>query len=194
MSFTVGNDLKSLSSDTGSVILTGTCTPGAEVTATTTSTDVTFGTATVTETGTFSLPVTIAKVGAFDVNIVGKLQGYYDGTATAIVERPPSGSSSAFKKAALDIAKNMDKIKAGTITSGDFVVTGRIMEIISNDPYTIFRIQISEGVEVIVANRSAKSTINASDVKQKKQIAGTLKGFYTDGTTPFLWGWFVWNK
>ena len=83
---------------------------------------------------------------------------------------------------------------AGTVTSGDFVVTGRITEIISTDPYTIFRVQISEGVEVIVANRSAKSTINSSDLKEKKQIAGTLKGLYTDGTTPYLWGWFIWNK
>ena len=54
--------------------------------------------------------------------------------------------------------------------------------------------QISEGVDVIIYNRSAKSTINSSDLKEKKQIAGTLKGFYTDGTTPVLWGWFIWNK
>ena len=194
MSFTLGNDIKSLSSDTGSVVLTGTCTPGAVVTATSTSTDVTFGQATVSETGTFTLPVTIAKVGAYDVSIVGKLTGYYDGTATAIVERPPTVSSSAFKKAAADISKNMDKIKDGTITSGDFVVTGKVTEIISSDPYTIFRVQISEGVEVIVYNRSAKSTINTADIKDKKQVAGTLKGLYSDGTTPVLWGWFIWNK
>ena len=194
MSFTINNELKSLSSDTGSVTLTGTCTPGAAISATSTSPDVTFGEATVTETGTFSLVATIAKVGAYDISLVGKLQGYYDGTATAIVERPPSVSSSAFKKAAADISKNMDKIKAGTTTGGDFVVTGRITEIIASEPYTIFRVQISEGVEVIVYNRSAKSTINSSDIKQKKQIAGTLKGLYTDGATPVLWGWFIWNK
>ncbi|MEN6634781.1 MAG: zinc ribbon domain-containing protein [Clostridiaceae bacterium] len=194
MSFTLGNDLKSLSSDTGTVTLTGTCTPGATITATSISPDVTFGQATVSETGTFTLPVTMAKVGAYDVNIVGKMTGYYDGTAATIVERPPTVSSSAFKKAAADIAKNMDKIKAGTTTSGDFVVTGRITEIISSDPYTIFRVQVAEGVEVIVYNRSAKSTINTSDIKDKKQIAGTLKGLYSDGTTPVLWGWFIWNK
>ena len=194
MSFTVTNELKTLSSDTGSVTITGTCTPGAAITATSTSADVTFGEAVVTETGTFSMVATIAKVGGYDISLVGKLQGYYDGTATAIVERPPSVSSSAFKKAAADISKNMDKIKSGATTSGDFVVTGRITEIISSDPYTIFRMQISEGVEVIVYNRSAKSTINSSDLKEKKQIAGTLKGLYTDGATPVLWGWFVWNK
>ena len=193
MSFTLNNDIKSLSSDAGTVTLTGTCTPGAAISATSTSTDVTFGQATVTETGTFTIPVTIAKVGAYDVNIVGKLTGYYDGTATTIVERPPTVSSSAFKKAAGDFAKNFEKIKAGTTTSGDFVVTGKITEIISSDPYTIFRVQVSEGVEVVVYNRSAKSTINASDVKDKKQVAGTLKGVYTDGT-PVLWGWFIWNK
>ncbi len=194
MSFTINNDLKSLSSDTGSVTITGTCTPGAVITATGTSTDVTFGEATVTETGTFSMLVTIAKVGGYDINLVGKLIGYYDGTASVTVERPPTASSSAFKKAAADLSKNMEKIKAGTTTSGDFVVTGRITEIISTDPYTIFRVQISEGVEVIVYNRSAKSTINSSDLKEKKQIAGTLKGLYTDGATPVLWGWFIWNK
>jgi hypothetical protein len=194
MSFTINNELKSLSSDTGSVTITGTCTPGAAITATSTSPDVTFGEATVTETGTFTLIATIAKVGGYDVSLVGKLQGYYDGTAITIVERPPSGSSSAFKKAAADISKNMDKIKSGAITSGDFVVTGKITEIIAAEPYTIFRVQISEGNEVIVYNRSAKSTINTSDVKKKKQIAGTLKGLYTDGATPVLWGWFVWNK
>lgn len=194
MSFTVNNDLKSLSSDTGSVTITGTCTPGAVITAKSASADVTFGEATVTDTGTFSMLVTIAKVGGYDVSLEGKLQGYYDGTANVIVERPPTVSSSAFKKAAGDLSKNMDKIKSGTVTSGDFVVTGRITEIISADPYTIFRVQISEGVEVIVYNRSAKSTINSSDVKDKKQIAGTLKGLYTDGTTPVLWGWFIWNK
>ena len=194
MSFTVGNDLKSLSSDAGTVTITGTCTPGAAITATSTSPDVTFGEATVTETGTFSILATIAKVGGYDVSLVGKLQGYYDGTANVIVERPPTASSSAFKKAAGDLAKNFEKISSGAITSGDFVVTGKITEIISSDPYTIFRVHVSEGVEVIIYNRSAKSTINSSDIKDKKQIAGTLKGLYTDGKTPVLWGWFIWNK
>jgi hypothetical protein len=194
MSFTIDNDLKSLSSDSGSVTITGTCTPGAVITGKSASPDVTFGEATVSDTGTFSMLVTIAKVGGFDISLEGKLQGYYDGTANAIVERPPTVSSSSFKKAAADIAKNMDKIKSGATTSGDFVVTGRITEIISTDPYTIFRVQISEGVEVIVYNRSAKSTINSSDLKEKKQVAGTLKGLYTDGVTPVLWGWFIWNK
>ncbi|MBA4348243.1 MAG: hypothetical protein C0413_05295 [Clostridiales bacterium] len=194
MSFTVDNDLKSLSSDTGSVTIIGTCTPGTVITGKSTSPDVTFGEATVTETGTFSMLVTIAKVGGFDVTLEGKLQGYYDGTANVIVERPPTVSSSAFKKAAADLSKNYEKIKTGVTTSGDFVVTGRITEIISTDPYTIFRVQISEGVDVIVYNRSAKSTINSSDLKEKKQIAGTLKGLYTDGATPVLWGWFIWNK
>ena len=194
MSFTVTNDLKGLSSAEGSVTITGTATPGAVVTATSPSADVTFGQATVSETGTFSMVVSIAKVGAYDVSLVGKLQGYYDGTANLIVERPPSASSSAFKKASSDLAKSFDKIVAGTVTSGDFVVTGKVTEIITADPYTIFRVHISDGVEVIVANRSAKSTINSSDLKDKKQIAGSLKGLYTDGTTPYLWGWFIWNK
>ncbi|MDP3448449.1 MAG: hypothetical protein Q8S22_10375, partial [Eubacteriales bacterium] len=194
MSFTIDNALATLSSDTGSVTITGTCTPGAEITATSNSTDVTFGQATVTETGTFSIIASLAKVGAYDVNLVGQLQGYYDGTANTIVERPPTVSSSNFKKAAADLAKNHEKIKTGATTSGDFVVTGRITEIISTDPYTIFRVQISEGVDVIIYNRSAKSTINSSDLKEKKQVAGTLKGLYTDGATPVLWGWFIWNK
>ncbi len=194
MSFMVNNDLAGLSSEEGSVTLTGTVTPGAAITATSSSTDVSFGQATITETGTFTMIVSIAKVGAFDVSLVGTLAGYYDGTAEVIVERPPSVSSTSFKSSCADLTKSFDKIVAGTTTSGDFVFTGRVTEIIASEPYTIFRVQISEGVEVIVVNRSAKSTINSADLKEKKQIAGTLKGLYTDGTTPYLWGWFIWNK
>ena len=194
MSFTVTNDLAGLSSDAGTVTVTGTATPGAVITATCPSADVTFGQAVVSETGTFSMVVTIAKVGAYDVSLVGKLTGYYDGTANIIVERPPTDSSSTFKKSASDLSKSYEKIVAGTVTSGDFVFTGKVTEIISTDPYTIFRIKLSDDTEVVVANRSAKSTINSSDVKDKKQIAGTLKGLYTDGKTPYIWGWFIWNK
>lgn len=194
MAMVVTNDLTGLSSDSGSVTITGTITPGAKITATSSSTDVTFGEPTVSDTGTFSMAVSIAKVGAFDIDMTGKLEGYYDGTSTVTVERPPSASSSAFKKAAADLSKNYEKISAGTTTSGDFVFTGKVTEIISTDPYTIFRVQLSDGNEVIVANRSAKSTINSSDLKDKKQIAGTLKGLYTDGKTPYIWGWFIWNK
>lgn len=194
MAMVVTNDLKGLSSAEGSVTVTGTITPGAAITATSSSTDVTFGEPTVSDTGTFSMAVTVAKVGAYDIALTGKMIGYYDGTATVTVERPPSSSSSAFKKSAADIAKSYDKIVAGTVTSGDFVVTGKITEIIATDPYTIFRVQVSEGVEVVIANRSEKSTINSADVKEKKQVAGTLKGLYSDGKTPYLWGWFIWNK
>lgn len=194
MAMVVTNNLAGLSSAEGSVTITGTITPGAKITATSASTDVTFGEATVSDTGSFSLAVSIAKVGAYDIALTGELQGYYNGSATATVERPPSASSSTFKKGCADLSKSFEKIVAGTTTSGDFVFTGRITEIISTDPFTIFRVQISEGVEVIVANRSAKSTINSSDLKEKKQIAGTLKGLYSDGTTPYVWGWFIWNK
>ncbi|MEN6338544.1 MAG: hypothetical protein ABFD03_00305 [Clostridiaceae bacterium] len=194
LSFLVTNELATLSSDTGSVTVTGTATPGTKITATCASTDVTFGEATVSETGTFSLAVSIAKVGAFDITLTGELEGYYKGTAIATVERPPEVSSSTFKKAAGDLGSSYEKIVAGTITSGDFVCTGTITDIIATEPYAIFRIKLSDGSEVICANRSAKSTINSSDLKEKKQVAGTLKGLYTDGTTPYLWTWFIWNK
>ena len=194
LSFMVTNELATLSSDTGSVTVTGTATPGTQITATCPSTDVTFGVATVSDTGTFSLAVSIAKVGAYDITLTGKLQGYNDGTAIATVERPPSVSSSSFKKAAGDLGKSYEKITAGTTTSGDFVCTGKVTEIIATEPYAIFRLQLSDGSEVICANRSAKSTINSSDLKEKKQVAGTLKGLYTDGKTPYLWTWFIWNK
>ncbi len=194
LSFMVTNELATLSSDTGSVTVTGTATPGTQITATCPSTDVSFGTATVSETGSFSLAVSIAKVGAFDITLTGKLLGYNDGTAVATVERPPSVSSSAFKKTAGDLSKSYEKIVSGTITSGDFVCTGKITEIIATEPYAIFRIQLSDGTEVVCANRSTKSTINSSDLKDKKQVAGTLKGLYTDGKTPYLWTWFIWNK
>ncbi|HRX58272.1 MAG TPA: hypothetical protein P5075_05810, partial [Eubacteriales bacterium] len=194
LSFTITNDTDSLSSDTGSVTISGTATPGTKITATCPSTDVTFGEATVSETGTFSMAVSIAEVGAYDITLTGKLDGYYDGTAVATVERPPSVSSSSFKKAAGDLSDDYDKIVSGTITDGDYVCTGTITEIISSEPYTIFRVKLSDGNEVVCVNRSTKSTINSADVKEKKQLAGTLKGLYTDGTTPYLWTWFIWNK
>ena len=92
------------------------------------------------------------------------------------------------------LADGYDKIVAGTTTSGDFQCTGKVTEIISSSPYTIFRLELSDGNEVICVNRSTKSTINSADLKEKKQVAGTLKGLYTDGTTPYLWCWFIWNK
>ena len=194
LSFMVTNELASLSSADGTVTIIGTVTPGAKVTATSASTDVSFAEATVTDTGTFSLIVSIAKIGAFDVNLAAQLQGYYDGTASVIVERPPSDYSTTFKKACSDLSSSYQEIVAGTVTSGNFVFTGKVTEIIATDPYTIFRMQISEGLEVIVVNRSAKSIINSADLGESKQIGGTLKGMYSDGVTPFVWCWFVWNQ
>ncbi|HQQ40693.1 MAG TPA: hypothetical protein PLR57_04215, partial [Clostridia bacterium] len=194
LSFMVTNELATLSSDTGSVTVTGTATPGTQITAACPSTDVTFGVATVSETGTFSLAVSIGKVGAFDITLTGKLEGYYDGTAIATVERPPTLDWSKFRKASSDLSKNYEKVSTGVTTSGDFYCTGTVTEIIATEPYAIFRIKLSDGSEVICANRSTKSTINSSDVKDKKEVIGTLKGFYTDGTTPYLWCWFIRNK
>ncbi len=110
------------------------------------------------------------------------------------MERPPSASSSSFKKAAKDLSSYYDKIVAGSVTDGDYVCTGKVTEIIASEPYTIFRLELSDGQDVICANRSTKSTINSADLKEKKQVAGTLKGLYTDGTTPYLWCWLIWNK
>ncbi len=194
MSFMVTNEQKSLSSEDGSVTITGTATQGTKITATCPSTAVTFGEATVSATGTFSMAVSVAEVGAFDITLTGKLEGYYDGTTIATVERSPSVSSSSFKKAAKDLDDYYKKIVDGSVTDGDYVFTGKVTEIISSDPYTIFSVEMSDGTKVICANRSTKSTINSADVGDKKQIAGTLKGLYTDGTTPYMWGWFIWNK
>ncbi len=194
MPLLITNDLKGLSSAEGSLTLSGTVTPGAKITATSASTDLTFGEASVSETGTFSLAVSIAKIGAYDITLTGKLDGYYDGSASAIVERPPSDTYKTFLKGCKKLDDNYDKIVAGSIVSGDFQGTGKVTEIISSEPYTVFKVQLSGGKEIVCVNRSAKSTINNSDVKEKKQVMGTLKGLYTDGKTPYLWVWFVLNK
>jgi predicted nucleic acid-binding Zn ribbon protein len=194
LSFMTTNEQSSLSSEEGSVTITGTATVGTKITATCPSTAVTFGEATVSATGTFSMAVSISEVGAFDITLTGQMEGYYDGTAIATVERPPSASSSSFKRAAKDLDDYYTKIVDGSVTDGDYVFTGKVTEIIASDPYTIFRVEMSDGTVVICANRSTKSTINSSDVGDKKQIAGTLKGLYTDDTTPYIWGWFIWNK
>lgn len=196
MALMITNDLSSLSSKDGIVTLQGTATPGATITATCPSADVTFGQALVDTTGTFTMPVTAKTVGAYDIALTGTMPGYYDGTAKVTVERPPSDDSKVFLKKCTDIKNAHAKIVAGTTTSGNFKATGRVTEIISTEPIAIFRVQISEGVEIICANRSASNTINSADLKEKKQIAGTLNGLYesANGNLPYLWGWFIWNK
>ncbi|MEZ4508846.1 MAG: hypothetical protein R2881_04120 [Eubacteriales bacterium] len=70
--------------------------------------------------------------------------------------RSPSVSSTTFKKTCADLSKNFDKMLRARRLQ-ETLSSGKVTEIIATDPYTIFRVQISEGVEVIVVNRSAKS-------------------------------------
>lgn len=195
MSLLLTNDLATgLTSTDGSLTLQGTATPNAKIIATCTSDKVTFGEATVSTTGSFTMAVSIAEVGAFDIKLSGSLEGYNEASYEATIERKPTDKSSTFRKACTDISKSYAQITAGSVTSGNFTFTGKVTEIIATSPYTIFKIQLTDGTEVVCVNRSESNTINSADVKQKKQIAGTLKGLYTDGQTPYIWAWFIWNK
>jgi len=52
----------------------------------------------------------------------------------------------------------------------------------------------SSGQTVYVCNRSDKNTIDNSDVGEKKTIAGFNAGLYPETSSPYIWGWFIWNK
>ncbi|MEG1754642.1 MAG: zinc-ribbon domain-containing protein [Clostridia bacterium] len=195
LSLTVTNDpATGLTSTDGKITIQGTVTEGATLKISSDeAADVTFGEPSVNG-GQFSVAAAVNTVGAFDVDITATMEGYIETTVNTIVERSPSEKYSAFLKKCTDIGKSYDKIVAGEVSTGNFYATGTVTEIIGSAPYTVFKVQLSDGKEVICVNRSAKSTINAGDVKQKKQVIGSLLGLYTDGKTPYLWGWFSLNK
>ena len=192
----VNNEVASLGSTDGNVTIVGTVTPGATITPTCSSSNVTFGVPTVSETGTYSLALTISQEGAYTVNLSAKGEGYFDASTSCTVERAPTASSSSFRKAATALNDTAyGKISGGSTLTGNYTCTIKVTEIVSSSPYVIFKGTISgTKLEVYCCNRSASNTINSADVGEKKQIAGTLVGLYPDTQVPYLWTWFIWNK
>jgi uncharacterized Zn finger protein (UPF0148 family) len=188
-----------LSSAEGTVTLQGnvTYTADAKIVPSVGSDDtqVTFGTPAISSTGSFSVQVNIAEVGAYEVTLDATATGYNPSTTTCIVERPPTEKSSVFLKKCTSLEKKYDDIKGGTVATGNFQGTGKITEIISTSPYTIFKVQLNgTDKEVVCVNRSTKSTINSSKVGQKKQIMGSLAGTYEETGLPYVWVWYILNK
>ena len=196
MSLTVTNDpATGLSSETGSVTLTGTVTPGATLVATCDSDQVSFGEPTVAGTGTYSIAVNINTVGAYNVKLSATQEGYNETTTTTIVERPPTVKYTTFQKNAANLNNVIAKVISGEMTSGDvYILKGVVTEIIGTSPYTVFKVKLSDDTEVVCVNRSTKSKINSGDLKLKKNLFGTLLGYYNDTKIPYIWVWFITNQ
>ncbi len=179
----------------GALTVTGTVTPGATVTMTSTSADVTCGNVVVTESGTFSCPITIKKdaYGLYLFNVSAKAEGYTDKEVSFMADYVAK-SPNTYRNGASLIGKVYDSITSGSMKEGPVVFTGKVMEIISKDPYTVVKFQTTDKKEVIIVNRSAKNVLDEKDIGKSKQVAGPLVGLYEDTQTPYMWGWFIWNK
>ena len=194
MTLTVTSDITKLRAEKDSVTVDGTVTAGATVKVTSTSDKVTCGETIVTANGTFSCPVTISEDGFYELTITGTLEGYNEGTATCIVERAPANSGT-FRSNSTNLTSAVyGKMVDGTTTSGNFVFTGKIKEIVSTSPYTIVKVEVPNVGEIMVCNRSLKNTLASDDINKNKQIAGAYAGLYPDTELPYIWGWFIWNK
>lgn len=193
LTMAVTTPVTDLRAEDNTVTVEGTVVAGATVKVTCESEDVTCGETIVTANGTFSCPVTIAADGFYELTITGTLDGYNEGKATCIVERAPT-SSNGFRNECTNITSVYDGLVAGTNKTEKLLVTGKIKEILSTSPYTIVRVELSDGKEVIVCNRSLKNTLADDDIGRTKQIAGSYAGLYNDTQTPYVWGWFIWNK
>lgn len=189
----ITTEVNDLRAEKDSVVVNGTVTTGATIKVTCDSDKVTCGETIVTATGTFSCPVTIAEDGFYMLTVTGTLEGYHDTELTCFVERVPT-SSTAFKKKCTDISKIYSKLVDGSTTSANIVLKGKIKEIVSTMPYTIVKVELSDGKEVMVCNRSLKNTLAEDDIGRTKEIAGVYAGLYPDTELPYVWGWFIWNK
>lgn len=193
LALTVTTEVKNLRAEKDSVTVDGTVTAGATVKVTCASDKVTCGETIVTANGTFSCPITIKEDGFYELTITGTLEGYNEGKASCFVERAPSNANT-FKKACTNITKVYDKLVDGSTTSGNLVLTGKIKEIVATSPYTIVKVELSDGKQVMVCNRSLKNTLAEDDINRTKEIAGVYAGLYPDTQLPYVWGWFIWNK
>ena len=133
------------------------------------------------------------SVGAYDAKLTATQEGYNETTTATVVEREPDEKYSSFLKRCANLEKDFDKIAAGEISTGNYQDTGKVTEIISSSPYTIYRLEIADGKSVVCVHRSLKSKIDSGDVGERKQVMGSLKGTYTDGS-PYMWVWFSLNK
>ena len=177
------------------VTIKGTTVPGATVTGTCASDKIVFGTATVSETGEFQLPVTVNEGGVFTVTLKATAEGYKDAETKCFIERLPDDDSSDYLKACKNMKSEQHAaIAAGTITSGDYYLRGKVTEVVSGAPYEVVKMELEDGEVVYVTNRSAKARLDSDDLKKERVVAGSVAGTYEDTGLPHLWVWYMWNK
>jgi len=194
MSVSVTSEQSALRATDGKVTVEGSAPAGAKINAICENTEITCGPVTVAPDGKFTCIIDVPKEGCYEINFAATAEGYSDGAATCTIERMPSTSSSTYRDKSLNINKYYEDAVSGKKTDTQIAFTGTIKEIVTTTPFVIFTMEDSSGQTVYVCNRSDKNTIDNSDVGEKKTIAGFNAGLYPETSSPYIWGWFIWNK
>lgn len=193
MSVSVTNEVKTLTAADGIVTVEGSVPAGAAVTAICENENIVCGPVTVSADGKFTCIVEVKKEGCYEINFAATAEGYKDGAVSCIVERAPATDSEAYRKKALNTNKYFTDLVEGKKDDTQLAFTGTIKEIVTTGDYVVFTIEDSAGNRVYACNRSAKSTIDTSDIGDKKRVAGYNAGLYPETTSPYIWAWFIWN-
>ena len=207
MPLTVVTDIAKLRADKNNkVIVTGTTTPGATLTATPDAqyqSSIACGSPTVDAEGNYSFEVTFGKsyYGIASITIHAKKDGFEEGETTCRVYRMYTDRAKALQ--GYNKTKSYHEVPTGYKFSkvlenpndpGFYRFVGKIVEV---DPET--------GVITFSAKTSAKETINmyvlnanakwdpSKNVGKAYKLYCTLNGLYEDGTSLFAVAWFIMN-
>ena len=185
------------------VVVTGTTSPGATLTATPAAeyqSSVACGAPTVDPEGNYSFEVTFDKAyyGIATITVHAKKDGFEEGEITCRVSRMYSDRKEAIQgysrsKSYHEVPTGyaFDKVMENPSDPGFYRFVGKIVEI---DPET--------GVITFAAKTSNKDTVNiyvlnavakwdaTKQVGKAFKLYSTLNGLYTDGTSLFITAWF----
>lgn len=170
--------------------ITGTVTPGATITATPVSGVATCGTPAVTDAGNFSVPVTLSEDGIYAVTLKAECDGYNTVETTCLIASKPE-KLKTFKTVCSDMADVYDGVADGSVKEKNVIVTGKVEELLKQDPQAVVKLSLSEGKYVYVINYSEKKTYSSKDIGKKIEITGAVVGTYEDTGCPLMWGWFA---
>ena len=188
------NELSSLTASDNKVTLTGTCPAGSTIVASSDNTNAVCSEVVVSGTS-FTCPVTVSEEGVYTIRLDGVCDGYNDGYTETIVEcRSKYKSDSSYQSKAVNLNKKYDLAVEGKTSSNMVYFQGKIKEIVSTDPYTVFILEDTSGNVVYVCNRSLKSEVTDKKIGKKVMAIGYLNGLYTGTSCPYIWSWWLRNK
>lgn len=187
--FTVAGEGVVIATDRATAI-TGTVTPGATITATPVSGVVSCGTAGVTDAGNFSVPVTLTEDGIYAVTLKAECDGYNTVETTCLISSKPE-KLKTFKTICSDMADVYDGVASGSVKEKNVIVSGKVEELLKQDPQAVVKIKLSGDKYVYVINYSEKKTYSSKDIGKSIEITGAVVGTYEDTGCPLVWGWFA---